>query len=106
MGDNIVTAGVLPFSLTDALLYALKGRGWVTRETLASELRINVRILRDAANQAHGAVLAGNDGLKLTCEASQDELEDCLGRFRSQVSAMTIRIVETREVWGALHHAT
>lgn len=86
-------------TLTDKLLAALQGRGWVTRAVLAAELRVSVRELKLAANAANGAILAGNEGLKLTAEATQDELEGCCGRFRSQVSAMTTRIVQTRAVW-------
>ena len=95
--------GTLPFSLSDQLQQALAGRGWVTRAVLAAELRVSVREIRDAANASGGAVLAGNDGLKLTADASQDELEGCCGRFRSQVSAMTRRIVETQSAWTRAH---
>ena len=92
-----------PFSDTDRLLAALQGRGWVLRSELARELGLSIRAVRIAANEAQGAILAGNEGLKLTLEASQDELEECVGRFRSQVSAMTERIVKTREVWNSFH---
>lgn len=93
----------LPFSLSDRLVRALAGRGWVTRAVLAAELRVSVREIRDAASQAGGAVLSGNAGIKLTAEATQDEVDGCCGRFSSQVSAMTRRIVETKAVWGAAH---
>lgn len=93
----------LPFSLSERLTRALLGRGWVTRAVLAAELRVSVREIRDAASQAGGAVLSGNAGIKLTSEATQDEVDDCCGRFRSQVSAMTRRIVETQSVWAAVH---
>ena len=97
----------LPFgNSTDRLLTALQGRGWVKRADLALELGLSVREVRIAANEAQGAILAGNDGLKLTLEASQDEVDECCGRFSSQVSAMTTRIVETRAVWESLHHET
>ena len=90
----------LPFPLTlKRLQRTLEGRGWVTRAVLAAELGVSVRALRDAASESGGAVLSGNDGLKLTSEATQDEVDDCCGRFSSQVSAMTRRIVETRAVW-------
>ena len=82
---------------------ALIGRGWVTRAVLAAELRVSVREIRDAASQAGGAVLSGNAGIKLTSEATQGEVEDCCGRFRSQVSAMTKRIVETQAAWAGVH---
>ena len=91
----------LPFPLSDRLQQALVSRGWVTRAVLAAELRVSVREIRDAASQAGGAVLSGNAGIKLTSEATRDEVEDCCGRFSSQVSAMTRRIVETRAVWDA-----
>lgn len=90
----------LPSPLSSQLTRALVGRGWVTRAVLAAELRVSVREIRDAASQAGGAVLSGNAGIKLTSEASQQEVDECCGRFSSQVSAMTRRIVETKAVWG------
>ena len=94
----------LPFlPLPDRLVTNLQGRGWVTRAVLAAELGASVREIRDAANASGGAILAGNDGLKLTVEASLEELEGCCGRFRSQVSAMTLRILQTRAVWQSSH---
>lgn len=89
----------LPFPLADRLKSTLAGRGWVTRSVLAAELHVSVREIRDAASQAGGAVLSGNAGIKLTSEATQDEVDECCGRFSSQVSAMTRRIVETRTAW-------
>ena len=97
----------LPFlPPTDRLLAALQGRGWVLRSQLASELGLSIREVRIAANEAQGAILAGNEGLKLTLEASQDEVDECCGRFSSQVSAMTKRIVETRHVWESSQSVT
>ena len=94
----------LPFPLTlKRLQRTLEGRGWVTRAVLAAELGVSVRVLRDAASESGGAVLSGNEGMKLTSEATQEEVEDCCGRFRSQVSAMTKRIVETQAVWAGVH---
>ena len=94
----------LPFPLTlKRLQRTLEGRGWVTRAVLAAELGVSVRVLRDAASESGGAVLSGNDGLKLTSEATHAEVEDCCGRFRSQVSAMSKRIIETQSVWAAVH---
>ena len=86
-------------TLPERLQRALRGRGWVTRAVLAAELRASVRDIRDAASQAGGAVLSGNDGIKLTSEATQDEVDGCCGRFSSQVHAMSTRIVQTRAVW-------
>ncbi len=96
----------LPFSPTDRLIAALRGRGWVRRADIAGELAWTVRQVRIAANESRGAILACNDGLKLTLEASQSEVDECCGRFSSQVSAMTKRIVEIRAVWESLHHET
>ena len=97
------TFPTLPFSLSDQLQRALAGRGWVTRAVLAGQLGVSERAIRDASNASGGAILAGNDGLKLTAEATRDEVNHCCGRFSSQVSTTVTRIIQTRAVWQSSH---
>jgi hypothetical protein len=82
-----------------ALETALRGRGWVHRADLALSLGVSIRAVRNAANEAHGAILSANQGLKLTCEASEAEVDECCGRFVSQIAEMSKRVVSTRMVW-------
>lgn len=81
------------------LMEALQGRQWVHREVLALSLGVSVRAVREAAKEAQGAILSGNRGLRLTVEASEDDVAECLGRFQSQVSEMVKRICATKAVW-------
>lgn len=82
-----------------AVLEALRGRGWILRERLALELGCSVRRLRMAVAEASGGILSSEHGLKLTAEASEDEVNEALGRFNSQIHQMSVRVVQTREVW-------
>ena len=99
--DQEVTGSspVVSATLSDSLVSALQDRQWVTRETLARELRVSVRAIRDAASQSRGRVICGNRGLKLTAEASDEEVDECCGRFTSQIHEMSRRVVEIRAVW-------
>lgn len=83
----------------DALISALAGRGWTHRADLALRCGVSIRAVRQAAQKAHGAILSANKGLKLTSEATEAEVEECCGRFVSQISEMSKRVVSTRLVW-------
>lgn len=83
----------------ELLMSALEGLGWTHRAELALRLGVSIRAVREAARLAHGAILSGNDGLRLTKDATEDEVNECCGRFASQVSEMSARIVRTRAVW-------
>ena len=89
---------VVSATLSDSLVSALTGRQWVTREKLSHELRVSVRAIRDAASQSRGRVICGNRGLRLTVEASDEEVDECCGRFTSQIHEMSRRVVEIRAV--------
>lgn len=81
------------------LVNALRLGTWRHREELARVLSVSVRQIRDAAHQSRGEILSSQNGLKLTVCATQDELDEAVGRARSQVSEMTNRIVATLDVW-------
>lgn len=81
------------------LIAVLSDGCWHHREDLARILAVSVRQIRLAANSARGQVLSGPLGIKLTRLSSEDEVNECLARFSSQISDMTERIVMTRDVW-------
>ncbi len=80
--------------LAGRLVNALRFGTWQHREDLARQLGVSVRAIRDAASHAHGEVLSSNRGLKLTACATIEEVEEAMGRFRSQIREMTRRVVE------------
>lgn len=86
-------------ALATKLVNALRMGTWRKREELARQLGVSVRAIRDAASQSNGEILSGQLGLKLTVCASQDELEDAIGRMVSQIHQMTRRVVATRFAW-------
>lgn len=86
--------------LSAKLVNALRMGTWRKREVLARTLGVSVRAIRDAASQSHGEIISGNEGLKLTCCASHEELCEALGRFRSQIHAMTVRLAQTEVAWA------
>lgn len=88
-------------TLPQELQKALQGRGWVHRLRLSVELGVSVRAIRQAASESHGAILSANSGLKLTSEATEDEVQECLGRFTSQIHEMSRRVCEIRDVFEA-----
>lgn len=85
--------------LSARLVNALRLGTWRHRDELARSLGVSVRQIRDAANHAGGSVLSGQRGLKLTICATPDEVNDALGRFRSQIREMTRRALETETIW-------
>lgn len=89
----------------DRLKQALAGRGWVLRAQVALELGCAVRTVRKAAHEAAGAILSSSRGLKVTVEASEDEIAEALGRFTSQIHEMSVRVAATRQVWESRPNA-
>ncbi len=85
--------------LAGRLVDALRLGTWNHREDLARQLGVSVRAIRDAASHAHGEVISGNRGLKLTACALPAEIEEATGRFRSQIREMTRRLAETEIAW-------
>lgn len=85
--------------LQQALIKTLLHGGWRHRDDLALQLNVSVRAIRDAASQSKGQILSGQNGLKLTVCATPEEVEDALGRLTSQISEMTTRAVQTRNVF-------
>lgn len=85
--------------LSSALLRALSDGRWHHREDLAKTLGVSVRAIRDAASHAGGEVISGQRGLKLTLCATPDELNESVGRCRSQIREMSRRMAETERVW-------
>lgn len=86
-------------ALSVRLMRHLEARGWVRRDQLAREMNVKVRVIRSAASHAGGLVLSGSCGLKLTTEATHEEVTASCRRLRSQISEMQRRLVETEKVW-------
>ena len=96
--EVIGSSPVVSANLSNRLVLALEGRGWLTRDYIARQLDVSVRAIREAASLSNGRIICGNSGLKLTMDATDAEIDECVGRFRSQVSEMTRRIVEIRAI--------
>lgn len=82
-----------------ALVDVLSDGRWHHREALASRLNCSVRAIRDAASHAQGQILSGNNGLKITICGTPEEVNEALGRLRSQVREMQRRLIETEKAW-------
>lgn len=89
-----------PSDLPARLVNALRLGNWIHREQLARMLECSVRQVRDAASHANGEVLSSQLGLRLTCCATEDEINEALGRFASQITEMQRRMAETRGSWN------
>lgn len=73
---------------------------WMKREEVARQLGVSVRAIRDAAHESAGQVVSGQLGMKLTICCTPEELDDALARSTSQIHQMSIRVVQTRDVWN------
>lgn len=100
MIQGALLALVEPTALSPRVLVkALLDGRWHHREDLALRLGVSVRAIRDAASHAKGEVLSSQRGLKLTICAMPEEVNEAMGRARSQVREMERRILETERVW-------
>lgn len=83
------------------LIEALRGRGWMRAADLARALRANDRRIRQLANLAAGRVISGQQGYKLTAEATMEEIDRASAWLRSQAKEMTHRALQIDRVYHA-----
>lgn len=85
--------------LQRSLVNALRMGTWRKREELARQLGVSVRAIRDAASNASGEIVSGQNGLKLTACCTPEEIDNALQRMASQIHQMSMRVVATRYAW-------
>lgn len=78
----------------------LAGKGWVFARELRAQLGLNDRHVRALAEGSKGRVLSGQQGYRLTAEATKDELERCINRQLAQASKTRARMRHTEDVWS------
>lgn len=84
----------------------LAGRGWLTAAQIVTALGLpegesGKRQVRAAAEASGGELISGQDGYKLTAEATPDELHHASAWLESQGRTMIARAVAQRNVWHA-----
>ena len=85
--------------LSRQLVNALRLGSWRKREELARQLGVDVRLIRDAASHSGGHIISGQRGMKLTVCATAEEMNEAIGRARSQIAEMQRGILEREAVW-------
>jgi hypothetical protein len=85
------------------LLAYLRGRGWRTAKDIAAhpELQFSDRYTRTLAEHSAGAVIGGDQGYKLTQDATPEEINEWKGRYQGQIRRMTERLISTEKAWHA-----
>ena len=76
---------------------------WMGREDLAEAMKISIRRLRHIAQHSGGQILSGDLGYKLTRLATKEELEESVGRLRSQARKMDTRATEIMLIYERTH---
>lgn len=79
----------------------LAGRGWVHSRILRQELNVSRRHVCALAESSEGRVLSGNQGYRLTAEATKEELEKCVNKQLAQARQTQKRMRLTEDVWLA-----
>lgn len=87
----------------EAFVEHLAGRGWILARLLLAELQVNRRHLRALAEASKGRVISGNQGYKLTAEASREELQQANQRLSSQAQKNLLRTRQSTHVWEEAH---
>src|SRR5579872_6305207 len=83
-----------------ALCAWLRGRGLQRAAKIEEALGLNDRYIRDLAHQSQGEIISGQNGYKLTCQATGDEIIRCIRTLRSQADEMRQRSIDIERV----HH--
>ncbi len=88
-----------------ALLGILTYQGWMTASQVAAMASMHwgmtwsERKVRAVANASCGQVISGQDGYKLTLQATIEEIQQASGWLRSQADAMRQRSIEIERVY-------
>lgn len=80
----------------ERLIQILEGHGWTDSHNCCRLMQLpdtfaNRRIIRAIAEASEGQILSGNDGYKLTCEATKEERSHAINRLKSQACKMLKR---------------
>jgi hypothetical protein len=75
----------------------LRDRGWVNARTIAADIKLNDRDARALAEASAGAILSGQQGYKLTSQATPDEVHHATAWLESQARKMAQRAQRIRQ---------
>lgn len=75
------------------VLRALTGAGWKTARQLGAMTGFNERTLRSLANASDGQIISGQQGYKLTREATRDEIHHAANWLKHQAAEMQRRAI-------------
>lgn len=81
------------------LIDLLRGRGWVTCRTIQKEAGITDRAVRNLAHHSKGQIISGQQGYKLTQEATIEEIQRASNWLRSQANEMRSRALQIDRVY-------
>jgi D-alanyl-D-alanine dipeptidase len=82
----------------DALIGALKGRGWRLRASIARDLGVSIRTVRALASASEGRVLSGQKGLCLVEEATVEDTAHAANALEAQGRALIQHAEQIRRV--------
>ena len=75
----------------DRLILFLKDRGWLTRTQIHDALGWDHRTIRAIVQASNGEILAGQQGYKITIQATHEEFQKSDGALGSQIQKNTQR---------------
>jgi hypothetical protein len=82
----------------ESLIRTLAGRGWLTRKQLERETDYSDRTIRALANASDGQIISGQQGYRLTREATLDEIKHAAGWLKHQAAEMQRRAIQIERV--------
>jgi hypothetical protein len=81
----------------DTMIANLRGRGWQTAKALGARKESDRRVLRAIAEQSEGEIISGQQGYKLTIEATLEEIS-ATAWLKSQGKKMIARWIAIQRV--------
>lgn len=81
------------------LLDYLSGRGWTSGRAIHEAKHWDERTIRLLAASSDGQIISGQQGYKLTRQATPDELHHATAWLESQAKQMSDRACSIRRVW-------
>lgn len=87
------------------MIEILSGAGWLSAKEICSRMgwapsEANRRIVRSMAEESGGRVISGQEGYKLTAEATSEEIHHAAAWLKAQAKKMLARASEIEEAYA------
>lgn len=88
-------------SQVDEFIRRLSGNGWMNSASLGAVNEKQKRVLRALAAASGGHIISGQEGYRLNCESTGEDVRVAVNKLKNQIAEEQRRVVEIERVYHA-----